>query len=148
MTFLVGSDLYPLPKDAPGLTAKQKQALKVLSRVCQEHCVKLEPIPGDILFVNNLRVLHAREAYQDQPELGQTRHLLSIMLRDENMALKKPACFDGAGNDIFGTPPEKQTLLTAEQWEALQATNRPGGNPSPRPPERPEPRPIGPRRHD
>lgn len=131
MTFLVGSDLYPLPTDAPPLTPKQRQALRVLLRVCQEQSVKLDPISGDMTFVNNLSVLHARDAYRDEPELGQSRHLLSIMLRDTNLASQKPACFGARNNDVFGVPPEKQVLLTAGHGGS-------SGGPSPKPPPHPK----------
>lgn len=125
-TFLAGSDVYPLAADAPPLSTKQCQALKVLSRVCQEQSLKLDPLPGDMMFVNNLSVLHARDAYVDLPELWQSRHLLSIMLRDKDLAWPKPACFRGASDDVFDVSPENQILLTTDEWETLTDTNKRG----------------------
>lgn len=121
MTFLVGSDVYPLAADAPPLIPEQRQALEILSQICREQSLKLNPIAGDILFVNNLSILHARDAYQDRPELGKTRQLLSLMLRDDRLALQKPKCFREAGDNVFSRSPEKQILLTVDEWESFAA---------------------------
>lgn len=130
MTFLVGSDVYSLAADAPPLIPEQRQALEILSRICREQSIKLNLIAGDILFVNNLSILHARDAYQDRPDLGKSRLLFSMMLRDNHLALQKPACFREAGDNVFGRSPEKQILLTVDEWESFAAGP---GRPKPEP---------------
>ena len=39
--------------------------------------------PGDMQFVNNYHVLHAREAYEDDRAAGRIRHLKRLWLETE-----------------------------------------------------------------
>ena len=36
--------------------------------------------PGDVQLLNNGRILHAREAYEDDPDPAERRHLLRLWL--------------------------------------------------------------------
>jgi hypothetical protein len=46
--------------------------------------------PGDMQFVNNYHVLHARTAYQDDRETGQVRHLKRLWLATEVLEERPP----------------------------------------------------------
>ncbi|MFP6641934.1 MAG: TauD/TfdA family dioxygenase, partial [Myxococcota bacterium] len=46
--------------------------------------------PGDIQFVNNYHVLHARTAYEDDHETGQVRHLKRLWLATEILEERPP----------------------------------------------------------
>ena len=37
--------------------------------------------PGDVQLLNNARILHSREAYDDDDDLDERRHLLRLWLR-------------------------------------------------------------------
>lgn len=50
--------------------------------------IKLQP--GDMVFFNNLTMLHARDAFVDNEAEGLKRHLLRLILRDEEMAYEVP----------------------------------------------------------
>lgn len=46
---------------------------------------------GDIILVNNLAVMHAREAFVDgAPGTAQQRHVMRLWLRNEQLAWPKP----------------------------------------------------------
>ena len=42
--------------------------------------------PGDIQLLNNAVILHSREAYEDDDDLDQRRHLLRLWLRAHDFA--------------------------------------------------------------
>ncbi|KAL5335704.1 hypothetical protein BJX70DRAFT_310797 [Aspergillus crustosus] len=51
----------------PPLSEKQKYALEVLERTCKEHSLHMILEPGDIQFLHNPHVFHARTSYTDYP---------------------------------------------------------------------------------
>lgn len=53
------------PSEGSRLTEAQLQALKVLNDLAEKHAVSIPAQPGDILFINNLAVLHKRDSYID-----------------------------------------------------------------------------------
>lgn len=68
--------------EAPRLTPLVKEAVDVLSAMAADpaYNVYMSFEPGDIQFINNYRILHARTAYVDAPELGFKRHLKRLWL--------------------------------------------------------------------
>ncbi|KAL4868975.1 hypothetical protein BDV12DRAFT_90197 [Aspergillus spectabilis] len=72
----------------PPLSDRQKYALEVLERTCKEHSLHMILEPGDIQFLHNPHVFHARTAYTDYPpgsldEAGNPRpqrHLMRLWL--------------------------------------------------------------------
>lgn len=74
--------------DAPRLTALQLEAMEALEALANDPVfhVEMEFTPGDIQFVNNGRILHAREAYVDHPEPERRRHLLRLWLAAHRFA--------------------------------------------------------------
>src|SRR4051812_24099170 len=69
----------------PELSSEQRHALEVLSMFASKHRVRLDVSPGDIVFINNWALLHARDAYVDS-DFGQRRHLVRLWLRNSNLA--------------------------------------------------------------
>jgi alpha-ketoglutarate-dependent taurine dioxygenase len=45
-----------------------------------EFYVEMDFQPGDIQLLNNAKILHSREAYQDHDDLDRRRHLLRLWL--------------------------------------------------------------------
>jgi hypothetical protein len=68
--------------DAPRLTPAQIEAMELLEALANDPTfhVEMEFEPGDVQFLNNGRILHAREAYDDDPDSDQQRHLLRLWL--------------------------------------------------------------------
>ncbi len=66
----------------PPLTEEQLAALDELEAIANDPAFHLEMDfqPGDIQLLNNGRILHAREAYEDHDDPAQRRHLLRLWL--------------------------------------------------------------------
>ncbi|KAI2470805.1 Clavaminate synthase-like protein [Annulohypoxylon bovei var. microspora] len=84
----------------PQLTAEQQEALAVLQNVAQKHQMRLETQPGDIVFLNNLGLLHARESYQDGA--SSSRHLVRLWLRNARLGWAIPPSMEMPWDNSFG----------------------------------------------
>jgi len=69
--------------DAPRLTDAQFEAMQLIESIANDPAfhVEMDFEPGDVQLLNNARILHAREAFTDDSELEQRRHLLRLWLR-------------------------------------------------------------------
>ena len=68
--------------EARRLTAADIEALDMLATLADDPALRLDMqfLPGDIQFLHNHTILHARTAYEDWPETGRKRHLLRLWL--------------------------------------------------------------------
>ncbi len=68
--------------DAPRLTPAQLEAMQLLESIANDprFYVEMDFQPGDIQLLNNARILHSREAYEDHDEPERRRHLLRLWL--------------------------------------------------------------------
>lgn len=68
--------------EVPRLTAAQVEAMDLLEVIANDPAFHLEMDfrPGDVQLLNNARILHAREAYEDHAEPARRRHLLRLWL--------------------------------------------------------------------
>ncbi|KAK7521581.1 hypothetical protein IWZ03DRAFT_368957 [Phyllosticta citriasiana] len=64
----------------PPLSAAQLDALTVLEETCQRLALHMILEVGDIQFLSNEHVLHARTAYKDYPPPAPRRHLMRLWL--------------------------------------------------------------------
>jgi hypothetical protein len=67
----------------PRLTAPQREALDLIEAIANDPAfhVEMDFQPGDVQLLNNAVILHSREAYEDDEDLEQRRHLLRLWLR-------------------------------------------------------------------
>ncbi|MFT4060562.1 MAG: TauD/TfdA family dioxygenase [Legionella sp.] len=67
---------------APRLSPKTLEALDELLKMARDprFNVYMNLQPGDIQFLNNYHIFHARTAYVDEPEIGHRRHLKRLWL--------------------------------------------------------------------
>lgn len=72
----------------PKLSPAQEDALDVVQAIASANKLTLDLRPGDLVFINNLAVMHAREAFYDSPE--HERHLVRLWLRNEALAWRVP----------------------------------------------------------
>jgi hypothetical protein len=77
--YIQASQRHP---DAPRLTSLHREAMDALDALIADPDNQLEMTfePGDIQFVNNYHVLHARRSYTDDPETGRIRWLKRLWL--------------------------------------------------------------------
>jgi hypothetical protein len=64
----------------PALSEKQVHALTVLEQTCQRLSLHMILEVGDIQFLSNAHLLHARTAYKDYPAPAPRRHLYRLWL--------------------------------------------------------------------
>jgi hypothetical protein len=69
--------------EVPRITDRQWQALDLLAKLAEELCFEMSFAPGDIQFVNNHVIYHARSAFEDDDE-GHDRLLLRLWLSMPN----------------------------------------------------------------
>ena len=68
--------------EARRLTVEDIEALDMLAELAGDPELRLDMnfMPGDIQFLHNHTILHARSAYEDWPEVDRKRHLLRLWL--------------------------------------------------------------------
>lgn len=71
-------------QSVPPLSAAQIEALDLLAEVAETHCLQFRLQPGDMLFLNNHVIYHARTPYRDDPEPDCDRLLFRLWLSMPN----------------------------------------------------------------
>ena len=66
--------------ELPRFTEAQIEALDMMDTLAFELCLDVTLEPGDIAFLHNHVVIHARNKYEDWPETERKRHLLRFWL--------------------------------------------------------------------
>lgn len=66
----------------PALTAQQREALELIEAIANDPTfhVVMDFEPGDVQLLNNAKILHSREAYEDEADPAHRRHLLRLWL--------------------------------------------------------------------
>ena len=74
--------------DAPRVSDRARAAMDRLDEMCADPAYHVSMLmePGDMQFVNNYHVLHARRAYRDDRASGQIRHLKRLWLETDVLA--------------------------------------------------------------
>lgn len=78
---ITGTPSAPRPRSLPALSKTQRQALDALHFLAKRRAVKIQLQPGDMIFFNNLSMLHARDPFVDSNARGNKRHLLRLILK-------------------------------------------------------------------
>ena len=68
----------------PKLTAEQTEAMDVLAETAEALCYRMHFQPGDMQFLNNHVIYHARDAFADDAAAGRFRRLLRLWLAVPN----------------------------------------------------------------
>jgi hypothetical protein len=92
--------------DVPRLTPTQIEAMDMADELANSDELRLDMDfrPGDIQFLHNHQILHARTAYEDWPEPERKRHLLRLWLAPPDGRPLPPAFEERYGNIEPGTP--------------------------------------------
>ncbi|KAL2670592.1 hypothetical protein Neosp_014380 [[Neocosmospora] mangrovei] len=72
----------------PSLTEDQVHALQAVSEAASQSEVRLELQTGDLLFFNNLALVHRRDAYSD--DASSSRHMVRLWLRSQKLGWAIP----------------------------------------------------------
>jgi hypothetical protein len=86
--------------EVPRLTDAQLEAMELLESIANDPAVHVEMDfrPGDIQWLNNARILHAREAYDDADDPAERRHLLRLWLAAHRFASVEDRLRAGLGS--------------------------------------------------
>ncbi|KAH7072658.1 hypothetical protein BKA63DRAFT_48091 [Paraphoma chrysanthemicola] len=97
----------PRSNDIPPLSEAQAEALDTLHFIAEKHALGLDFKKGDIQFVNNLSIFHARDAFTNSPQ--KQRHLVRLWLRDPELAWQLPEALKGRWDKVYAdVTPERQ----------------------------------------
>lgn len=67
--------------ELPAPTQSQLEALDAVQFIAQKNAITLPVSKGDMIFINDMSVFHAREGFKDG-DVNTARHLLKMYLRD------------------------------------------------------------------
>ncbi|OAQ64729.1 taurine catabolism dioxygenase [Pochonia chlamydosporia 170] len=92
---------WGLPRSAniPAITEAQAEALDAVHFTAEKHALALEFRPGDIQFVNNLSIFHARGGFRDSAK--NQRHLIRLWLRDEELHWATPTALQSRWDRVY-----------------------------------------------
>ncbi|KAI1027121.1 hypothetical protein LB504_007989 [Fusarium proliferatum] len=107
--YFVGFGALPRSHDIPPITEAQAEALDALHFLGDKLSVSTNFAKGDMQFINNLAVFHARDAFTDSPT--QQRHLLRLWLRDPENAWETPEPLRERWAELYeGVTPDAQVF--------------------------------------
>ncbi|KAF4336467.1 family Taurine catabolism dioxygenase [Fusarium beomiforme] len=104
----------PRSADIPPITEAQAEALDTLHFLAEKHAVSLDFHKGDIQFVNNLSIFHARGGFKDSPE--KKRHLVRLWLRDPELAWKTPEALQPRWDNVYEGIKEENQVFPLEPF--------------------------------
>lgn len=87
---LIGLRDFPRREGLKPLTDRQVEAMDLLEELAAKAALAFHFKTGDIQYVNNLAVLHAREEFGQDRSPGCRRHLLRMFIKDERSAHPVP----------------------------------------------------------
>ena len=90
--------------EARRLTAEDYEALDMLAELAGDPDLRLDMtfMPGDIQFLHNHTILHARSEYEDWPEVERKRHLLRLWLAPPSARPLPPVFAECYGDITIG----------------------------------------------
>ncbi|KAF4628700.1 hypothetical protein G7Y89_g9450 [Cudoniella acicularis] len=102
----------PRSIDIPPITEAQAEALDALHFLADKFSLTLDFQKGDVQYVNNLSIFHARDEFVDEP--GRERHLLRLWLRDPELAWETPGPLKGRWDDLYKDVIEDEQVFSLE----------------------------------
>ena len=106
--YFTGFQGLPRSPGIPPITEAQAEALDALHFLASRFSLGLNFQKGDIQFINNLSIFHARDAFRDDEK--QQRHLLRLWLRDPVLGWEIPNELKPLWERTFDVEPEEQTF--------------------------------------
>ncbi|KAI0420825.1 Clavaminate synthase-like protein [Xylaria grammica] len=103
-----GTPGYPRNPELGPLPSHHAEALDIVGKIAEKLCLAFEFKTGDIQFVNNLSILHAREEFKRAEGADARRHLLRLVQRDDELGWELPREMGGAMDKMFAHEPEDE----------------------------------------
>ena len=121
---LYGTPTRPRPDYLPPLTAKQIEAVDAVHVAGQSVKRRFAMRSGDMIFFNNLRMIHARDGFVDGDECENTtkRYILRLILKDErNDGWQVPPEMAETWREIYGHEDEDEVVPIKEELFSYKA---------------------------
>lgn len=112
---LVRSSHGVRPKGIPNVTKRQAAALDALHFAAASTACTVRYQTGDIVFFNNRRILHGREAFRDGSNMK--RHMLRLWLQDEELSGAPPKDLNKIWEHAFGG---KENMVIGRDNESIR----------------------------
>ncbi|EWG51907.1 hypothetical protein FVEG_10760 [Fusarium verticillioides 7600] len=107
--YYVGFGDIPRGKYLPPITEAQAEALDTLHFLGERFNVSTNFEKGDMQYVSNVAIFHARDGFTDTKD--KQRHLLRLWLRDPEYACETPTALASRWERVYGgVTPELQTF--------------------------------------
>lgn len=100
--------------DSPELPYNKHIALDALHFTAADQFLELDLQQGDIEYVNNLQIFHARNYSEDSED--KIRHLLRLWIRNEEKAVPRPAVLNARWDGLLDNADLRWPL---EAWTKL-----------------------------
>ena len=114
--------MTPRSRDIPPITDAQAEALETVNALAKQNSLRFNPRRGDMFFVNNLTLLHGRDAYEDSKE--HVRYALRLWLSTPQQSLKIPKPLLPEWESTF-TPDEKiKDFYNVDPWSSKEEADR------------------------
>ncbi|KAI1121133.1 TfdA family taurine catabolism dioxygenase TauD [Nemania abortiva] len=97
--YFVGFGALPRNPNIPPITEAQAEALDTLHFLGDKFCVNTDFQKGDMQYINNLAIFHARDGFTDTPE--KRRHLIRLWLRDPENAWETPSVLQWRWDQLY-----------------------------------------------
>lgn len=95
--------MSPRTSGVPTMTEEQAEALDMVHFTAEKNSFSIQLERGDMQFLNNFAVFHARQAFtDDEDEAGRRRHILRLWLRNEKYAWNTPDCLKDSWFEVYG----------------------------------------------
>ncbi|OAA65585.1 TfdA family oxidoreductase [Niveomyces insectorum RCEF 264] len=102
----------PRSSHIPPITEPQAEALDALHFLAEKYRVTLDFKKGDVQYINNLSIFHARDGFVDEP--GKERHLLRLWLRDPELAWDTPPALQPRWDELYKDITEEEQVFNLE----------------------------------
>ncbi|KAI0115864.1 TfdA family taurine catabolism dioxygenase TauD [Nemania sp. FL0031] len=107
--YFVGFGALPRNPNIPPITEAQAEGLDTLHFLGDKFCVNTDFQKGDMQYINNLAIFHARDGFTDTPE--KQRHLVRLWLRDPENAWETPSVLQWRWDQLYkGITPESEVF--------------------------------------
>ncbi|KAF2725397.1 Clavaminate synthase-like protein [Polychaeton citri CBS 116435] len=107
--YFTGFLAQPRSAGIPPISEAQAEALDALHFTAEKHRAVLDFQKGDVQYINNLSIFHARNGFRDEP--GRERHLLRLWLRDPDYAWETPIPLRARWSNVYDdVKPEEQSF--------------------------------------
>ena len=120
---ITGTPSAPRPASLPALTSIQRRALDALHYIAMKNATEIQLEPGDMVFFNNMCMMHARDAFVDNEAAGLKRHLIRLILRDDEAAYELPEQLKDTWRDLYEHEVEEEEFPVEKELFAFACSH-------------------------